>query len=45
MHSPGHKANILNKEYTHLGVGVSILENVYNNEQLPVILATQLFGG
>ena len=24
MHSPGHRANILRKEYTHLGVGVVI---------------------
>lgn len=27
MHSSGHKANILNKEYTHLGVGYYVNEN------------------
>jgi uncharacterized protein YkwD len=27
MSSPGHRANILNPDYTHLGVGVSVLGN------------------
>ncbi|HKQ06945.1 MAG TPA: CAP domain-containing protein [Blastocatellia bacterium] len=27
MHSPGHRANILNPAYTHLGVGVSVKGN------------------
>ncbi|MDL2307763.1 CAP domain-containing protein [Desulfovibrio sp. OttesenSCG-928-C06] len=27
MNSPGHKANILNKNYTHLGVGVRMTSN------------------
>ena len=25
MTSPGHRANLLNPDYTHLGVGVSVL--------------------
>lgn len=35
MNSPGHRANILKKEYTHLGVGVAIKGNK--------VLATQKF--
>jgi len=45
MKSPGHKANIMNKEYTHLGVGVAIKKNPYATDDLPTVLATQLFGG
>ena len=45
MNSPGHKTNILEKEYTFLGVGISIIENPYNKDELPFVLATQLFGG
>jgi uncharacterized protein YkwD len=33
--SPGHRANILNQDYTHLGVGISLADNQ--------IRATQLF--
>jgi uncharacterized protein YkwD len=35
MSSPAHRANLLNPEYTHLGVGVSLLGKE--------IRATQLF--
>ena len=45
MHSPGHKANILDKSYTHLGVGVAKVDNPYEKDELPIILITQLFGG
>lgn len=45
MHSPGHKANILDKTYTHLGVGVAIVKSPYGKDDLPVVMATQLFGG
>ena len=45
MHSPGHKANILSKNYTHLGVGVAIKKTPYGTDDLPTIFATQLFGG
>ena len=45
MHSPPHKANILSKEYTHLGVGVAIKKSPYGTDDLPTVFATQLFGG
>ena len=45
MHSPGHKANILRKNYTYLGVGVAIKKSPYGADDLPTIFATQLFGG
>jgi len=45
MHSPGHKANILEKSYTYLGVGVVMKTNPYATDDLPTIFATQLFGG
>jgi uncharacterized protein YkwD len=45
MHSPGHKANILSKDYTHLGVGVAIKKSPYATDDLPTVFATQLFGG
>lgn len=45
MKSSGHKANILNKAYTHLGVGVAIKKNPYATDDLPRVFATQLFGG
>ena len=45
MHSPGHKANILSKNYTYLGVGVAIKKSPYGADDLPTIFATQLFGG
>jgi uncharacterized protein YkwD len=45
MHSPPHKANILSKDYTHLGVGVAIKKSPYGTDDLPTVFATQLFGG
>ena len=45
MHSPGHKANILSKNYTYLGVGVAIKKSPYGADDLPTVFATQLFGG
>lgn len=45
MKSPEHKANILNKTYTHLGCGVSIEEDPFNYKTLPMALVTQNFGG
>jgi len=45
MHSPPHKANILSKDYTHLGVGVAIKKSPYATDDLPTVFATQLFGG
>ena len=40
MNSPGHKANILNKQYTELGV--SVKNGVYKGEE--TIIAVQIFG-
>jgi uncharacterized protein YkwD len=40
MNSPGHKANILNKKYTELGV--SVKKGVYKGEE--TIIAVQIFG-
>jgi len=34
MNSPGHKANILNEKYTHLGLGVAIVKGRYYATQL-----------
>lgn len=45
MHSPGHKANILDKEYSHLGIGVAIVVDPYAKDDLPSVIVTQLFGG
>ncbi len=45
MDSPPHRANILDKSYSHLGVGISIMKNPYGSDDPPVLLATQLFGG
>lgn len=45
MKSPDHKANILNKDFTHLGCGVSIEEDPFKFKSLPMALVTQNFGG
>ncbi|MDP2189083.1 MAG: CAP domain-containing protein [Sphingobacteriaceae bacterium] len=45
MQSPEHKANILNKNFSHLGCGVSIEEDPFKFKSLPMALATQNFGG
>ena len=45
MKSPDHKANILGKDFTHLGCGVSIEEDPYKFRTLPMALVTQNFGG
>jgi uncharacterized protein YkwD len=29
MNSPGHRANILNKRFTHIGVGFEQAENIW----------------
>lgn len=39
MHSPGHKQNILNKDYTHLGCGAYF----YRDKTSMTVLATQNF--
>lgn len=44
MRSPEHKANIMSKEFTHLGCGTSIEENPFNYRSLPMVLVTQNFG-
>lgn len=44
MKSPEHKANILNKQFTHLGCGNSIEEDPYKFKSLPMVLVTQNFG-
>ena len=48
--SPGHRANLLNPDYTHLGVGVSVLgkeiratQNPCNAEGKPI--REKIFGG
>lgn len=43
--SPDHKANILSKDFTHLGCGVSIEEDPFKYKSLPMALVTQNFGG
>lgn len=45
MASPDHKANILSKNFTHLGCGVSIEEDPFKFKTLPMALVTQNFGG
>jgi uncharacterized protein YkwD len=45
MQSPEHKANILNKSFSHLGCGVSIEEEPFKFKSLPMALVTQNFGG
>lgn len=45
MKSPDHKANILSKNFTHLGCGVSIEEDPFKYKSLPMALVTQNFGG
>lgn len=44
MRSPEHKANIMSKEFTHLGCGVGIEDNPYSYRTLPMVLVTQNFG-
>lgn len=42
MHSPGHRHNILMKEYELLGVGVKLKD--FKPGELPMVVATQVFG-
>lgn len=43
LKSPGHRANILNKEYTHLGVGVVKTRKNYEGYDYDYYYATQVF--
>lgn len=44
MKSPEHKANILSKQFTHMGCGASIEEDPFKFKSLPMVLVTQNFG-
>lgn len=45
MNSPSHRANILNQDYTHIGIGVGLGPMSYDtNTTYPSILVTQNFG-
>jgi uncharacterized protein YkwD len=45
INSPGHRANMLNKEFKFLGVGVYLEPETQGNTNIPRIFAAQLFGG
>ncbi len=45
INSPGHRANMLNKEFKFLGVGVCLEPETQGNANIPRIFAAQLFGG
>jgi uncharacterized protein YkwD len=44
MRSEGHKANILDKNFTHLGCGVAFDPEPFKFKSLPQVLVTQNFG-
>lgn len=44
LKSPGHKANILSKDFNQLGCGIAIEDNPFNYKTLPMVLVTQNFG-
>jgi uncharacterized protein YkwD len=43
MNSPGHRANILNSDYTHLGVGSYLHYWGFGIDRLPMVKSTQNF--
>jgi len=45
INSPGHRANMLHKEFKFLGVGVYLEPETQGNSNIPRIFAAQLFGG
>lgn len=45
MHSPGHRANILNPAYTHLGVGVAIKGNDVEATQNFAAIRAEIYKG
>lgn len=45
INSPGHRANMMNKEFKYLGVGVYLEPETQGNSNIPRIFAAQLFGG
>jgi len=40
MHSPGHKANILNKDFTHIGVGYAKSDSGYGHYWVQMFVGT-----
>jgi uncharacterized protein YkwD len=42
MNSPGHRANILRPDFTHVGIGVTLQPGIVR--QQPKLIATELFG-
>jgi uncharacterized protein YkwD len=44
MNSPGHKANIINPNLTHLGCGATLSKNPFKSSTPPNCIATQNFG-
>ncbi len=45
INSPGHRANLLEKEFMYLGVGVYVEPETQGNANIPRIFAAQVFGG
>ncbi len=45
INSPGHRENLLHKEFKYLGVGVYLEPETQGNTNIPRIFAAQVFGG
>ncbi len=45
INSPGHRANLVNKSYRYLGVGVYLDPKTQGNSSIPKVFAAQVFGG
>lgn len=45
INSPGHRANLLAKEFKYLGVGVYVEPETQGSTNIPRIFAAQVFGG
>lgn len=45
INSPGHRSNLLHKDFKYLGVGVYLEPKSQGNKNIPRIYATQVFGG
>lgn len=44
MNSPGHRANILNKKFTHMGIGNALYYDGKGIDKVPRVKTTQNFG-
>lgn len=45
INSSSHRTNMLNKDYTHLGIGVLPDHTMFGGNNIPEAVATQVFGG